>query len=238
MNLNAALGILCAIAFLMPAVIILSSRLLINISLLALVVYFLIVATCTLMAEKVIIVDNELQRNLGVINNYLDVPLILTGMLMFCTQKAKKHFITTTIIVFIMYEVFILFQYKLSSLSSKYIMGPGILLVLGFSIYFFTSNIKNTIVQGKGVGKTLMITSILFAYGSYFIVYLFAYVQKTADKKDVFIIYYLTSIIFSALMSAGLIWVKKRLREIKEVQTTRRELNIFFNGHKHYTQKA
>lgn len=238
MNFNAILGILCAIAFLLPAIIILSSRLLINISLLALVVYFLIVAVCTLMSERIIIVDKEVQRNLGIINNYLDVPLIMASMLMFCNEKAKMRVVTTTILVFIVYEIIILFQHKLSSASSKYIMGPGILIVLGFAIYFFVGNIKNTIVQGKGVGKTLMITSILFAYGSYFIVYFFAYIQKTADKKDVFIIYYLTSIIFSALMSAGLIWVKKRLREIKEVQTTRRELNIFFNGNKHYAQKA
>ena len=93
-------------------------------------------------------------------------------------------------------------------------------------------------MQGKGAGKTLMITSILFAYGCYFLVYLFAYiyVQNNSNKGDVFIIYYVASIIFSVLMSAGLIWVKKRLREIKEEQTTRKELNIFFQNH--YTQKA
>ena len=230
MNFNSILGILCAVAFLIPALIILSSRLLINISLIALVIYFLLVTTWTLMAEKVIIVDREVQRSLGIISNYLDVPLILTSMLMFCTEKAKKRFIVTAIIAFMVYEIVILFQYKLSPVSSKYILGPGIIVVLLFSLYFFVNNIKNTIVQGKGVGKTLMITSILFAYGSYFIVYLFTYVQKTSAKGDVFIIYYLTSIIFSAVMSAGLIWIKKRLREIKEVQITRRELNVFFNN--------
>jgi hypothetical protein len=230
MNFNSILGILCAVAFLIPALIILSSRLLINISLVALVIYFLLVTTWTLMAEKVIIVDREVQRSLGIISNYLDVPLILTSMMMFCTEKAKKRFIVTTIIAFMAYELVILFQYKLSPVSSKYILGPGIILVLLFSLYFFMNNIKNTIVQGKGVGKTLMITSILFAYGSYFIVYIFTYVQKTSARGDVFIIYYLTSIIFSAVMSAGLIWIKKRLREIKEVQITRRELNVFFNN--------
>jgi hypothetical protein len=62
-------------------------------------------------------------------------------------------------------------------------------------------------------------------------VYIFAFVQKTSNRADVFIIYYLASIIFSVLMSAGLIWVKKRLREINEVQTTRKELNVFFHNH-------
>jgi len=230
MNVNTTLGIISAIAFFLPVLIILSSRLLINISLLALVIYFLMVMTYNLMAVNVIVVSKEAQRNFGVINNYLDVPLMLTAMLMFCSEKWKQRVIITSILCFVAYEIIILFQFKLHQSSSTYIMGPGIILLLMYSLYLFVINIKNTIVQGKGVGKTLMITSILFAYGCYFLVYLFAYIQKTSNKADVYIIYYLTSIIFSVLMSAGLIWVKRRLREIKEVQTTRKELNIFFHN--------
>lgn len=231
MNLNATLGIVSAIAFLLPALIILSSRLLINISLLALVIYFLLVMCYVLMAENIFLVNKEAHRNFAVINNYLDVPLMLTAMLMFCIEKWKQRVIITTIICLAAYEVIIFSQYKLQPVSSKYIMGPGIILILLYSLYLFINNIKSTIVQGKGVGKTLMITSILFAYGCYFLVYIFAYIQKTSNRTDVFIIYYLASIIFSILMSAGLIWVKKRLREIKEVQTTRKELYVFFNNH-------
>ena len=231
MNLNSTLGIISAIAFFLPAFIILSSRLLINISLLALVVYFLMVTTHNLMSENIILVEKEVQRNFAVINNYLDVPLMLTSMLMFCTEKWKQRVITTSIICFSAYEIIIAFQYQLQPISSMYVMGPGIILILFYSLYLFMNNIKSTIVQGKGVGKTLMITSILFAYGCYFLVYLFAYIQRTSNRKDVFIIYYLASIIFSVLMSAGLIWVKKRLRQIKEVQTTRKELSVFFHNH-------
>jgi len=230
MNVNTTLGIISAIAFFLPVLIILSSRLLINISLLALVIYFLMVMTYNLMAVNVIVVSKEAQRNFGVINNYLDVPLMLTAMLMFCSEKWKQRVIIISILCFVAYEIIILVQFKLHQSSSTYIMGPGIILLLMYSLYLFVINIKNTIVQGKGVGKTLMITSILFAYGCYFLVYLFAYIQKTSNKADVYIIYYLTSIIFSVLMSAGLIWVKRRLREIKEVQTTRKELNIFFHN--------
>lgn len=232
MNVNTILGIISAIAFLLPALIILSSRLLINLSLLALVFYFLLVMTCTLMSIDIIVVSTDVRRIFGVINNYFDVPLMLTAMLMFCPEKWKQRVIVTTIIAFAAFELIILFQHQLHPVSSKLIMGPGIILVLCYSLYLFVSTIKNTIVQGKGVGKTLMITSILFAYGCYFIVYLFAYiyVQNSSAKGDVFIIYYVASIIFSVLMSAGLIWVKKRLREIKEVQTTRRELSVFFQN--------
>ena len=230
MNFFSILGIISAIAFFLPAFVILSSRLLINISLLALVLYFLLVMTHNLMAANILLVSKEVQTKFGVINNYLDVPLMLTGMLMFCTEKWKQRVIITSIICFCAFELIILFQHQLQPISSKYIMGPGIVLILFYSLYLFINNIKNTIVQGKGVGKTLMITSILFAYGCYFLVYLFAYIQRTSDRQDVYIIYYLASIIFSVLMAAGLIWVKKRLREIKEVQTTRKELSVFFQN--------
>ena len=230
MNFYSILGIISAIAFFLPAFVILSSRLLINISLIALVLYFLLVMTHNLMAANIILVSKEVQTNFGVINNYLDVPLMLTGMLMFCTEKWKQRVVVTSIICFSAFELIIFFQHQLQPISSKYIMGPGIVLILFYSLYLFINNIKNTIVQGKGVGKTLMITSILFAYGCYFLVYLFAYIQRTSDRQDVFIIYYLASIIFSVLMAAGLIWVKKRLREIKEVQTTRKELSVFFQN--------
>ena len=109
-------------------------------------------------------------------------------------------------------------------------MGPGILIVLIASIYFFITNIKFTIVQGKGIGKTLMASSILFAYGCYSLVYVFAFIIKTPNRGDVFTIYYLSSIIFSGLMTAGLIWLKKRLKDIREVQVTRKELSLFFNS--------
>ena len=142
MNLNTILGISTAIAFLLPAAIILSSRLLINISLLALVIYFLMVMTYTLMSENIIIVNTVVKRNFGVINNYLDVPLMLTAMLMFCSEKWKQRVIVTSIIIFSAYEIIILFAYNLLPVSSKYIMGPGIILVLIYSLYLFINNIK------------------------------------------------------------------------------------------------
>lgn len=229
MNINTILGILSAIAFILPPLIILFSRLF-NISLLALVIYFLSVFVYNLMSENLVVVAIDVRRKIGVVNNYLDVPLMLIYMLMFCVEKWKQKLIVSLLAIFVVYELIILYHYQLNTVSSKYIMGPGIIIVLVASIYFFINNIKFTIVQGKGIGKTLMASSILFAYGCYSLVYVFAFIVKTPNRTDVYTIYYLSSIIFSGLMSAGLFWLKKRLREIKEVQTTRKELSLFFNS--------
>lgn len=229
MSINDMLGIASAIAFLLPPIIILYSRY-INLSLLALIAYFLLVASYNLMGKNLIAVPIEVKRPIGVMANYLDVPLMLVSMYMFCAERWKRNIVTTSLLLFFIYEVVIFIQYGLQPVSSKYIMGPGIVIVLLFSLYFFIVHIKNTIVQGKGAGKTFMTASILFAYGCYLLVYIFAYIIKTSEKADVFIIYYLASIIFSLLMSAGLIWIKKRVKQIEEVQTTRRELTMFFKN--------
>ncbi len=229
MNANTILGIISAIAFLLPPLIIVYFRLF-NLCLIALAIYFFGVFAYNLMSENIITVAADIKRNLGVITNYLDVPLILVFMLMFCVEKWKQKLILSLLIVFVVYELTIFHYYQLTPLSSKYIMGPGILLVMIISIYFFILNIKGTIIKGKGIGKTLMASGVLFAYGCYSLVYTFAYIVKTPNRADVFTIYYAASIIFSMLISVGLFWVKKRLQEIKEVQTTRKELSVFFNS--------
>jgi hypothetical protein len=229
MNINTVLGVTSAVTFALPILIIIFSRLFVNVSLLALVVYFFSAFFCNLLSENIIVLSPALETSLAVISNYLDVPLILLSVLMFSTEKWMNKTINICLAVFLAYELIIFLNFRLLPVSTKYVMGPGIILILLISIYLFINNIKRTILQGKGFGKTLIISSILFAYGSYLLVYIFYYIQKTPNKADVVTIYYLTSIIFSLLMASGLFWVRKRFAEIKEVHTTRKELGVFFN---------
>ena len=230
MSINTILGILSAIAFFLPVVIILYSRLFMNISLLVLVVYFTLTTTYNLMTENVLPVTDIFRRNWGIITNYLDVPLMLTAMFLFCINGVKKKLIIALIICFAIYEVCVIAVFKLEPISVTYIMGPGILVVAIMAFHFFVVNIKATIAQGKGLGKTLIAASITFAYGCYFLLYLFAYVEDTPNRADVYTIYYIASIIFSVTMSLGLLWLKKRFREISELQKTRKELHMFFSN--------
>jgi hypothetical protein len=199
------------------------------VSLLALVIYFFSAFFCNLLSEDIIVLSPALKTSLAVISNYLDVPLILLSVLMFSTEKRMHMAISICLVVFLAYELIIFMNFRLLPVSTKYVMGPGIILILLISIYLFINNIKRTIWKGKGFGKTLIISSILFAYGSYLLVYIFFYIQETPHKADVVTIYYVTSIIFSLLTASGLFWVRKRFKEIKEVHITRKELGVFFN---------
>lgn len=223
------IGIIAACLLFVPVFIIAACRLYGNRSLLVLALYYLFAAVYALMSESVIpISDNALQL-VGVINNYCDVPMMLVVLLLFCTTRARKKMVYISLAAYVAYEAVIFAFHGVEAISVIYIMGVGLLLMLGYSMYYFGEYVKLSLVKSKALGKTLMIASIIFAYGCYGMIYFIYYIQKTSAVADVFIIYYLVSIISSILMSIGLTLVYRRTRQIQEVQRTRRELALFFN---------
>ncbi len=221
-------GIIACFTLLLPVLIILYCKLYRHKSMLSLWVYYLMTFLYNLADQGVLPLNNEIRRSFGIANNYLDVPLILIALLLFCTSTRKRTAVYISLAVFVLFEIFvgILFQFKRESLT--YILGPGFLLIFCWSVILFAQHVKLSIEKNKGFGKTFMITSILFAYGCYMIVYYFYYVQKTNDVSDVLLIYYIISIISSLLMAIGLILIYQKSMKIEEVQITRKELAVFF----------
>ena len=108
--------------------------------------------------------------------------------------------------------------------SITIIMAPNLLLILGFCVYFFFRQVRITIMKSKGMGKSLMIASLLFAYGCYSIIYLMYYIFKTPHVADTFLVYFLVTTFSSFLMSAGIVIESKRIRKLEEVKIARKEL--------------
>jgi hypothetical protein len=108
------------------------------------------------------------------------------------------------------------------------VMTPGLLLVLGFSLMFFIHQAKITIIHQKAAGKALIIASLLFAYGGYSFIYVVYYLLKTPYKTDTFLVYFLITIFSSLLISAGIIFERRRVRELIELQTARKELKVIY----------
>lgn len=228
MNPATITGLFACFTLLLPVVIILYCKLYRHKSMLSLWGYFLLTCLYNLADQGVFPLNNEIRRGFGIVNNYLDVPLILIALLLFCTSTRKRTAIYISLVGFVIFEIFvgILFQFNRESLT--YILGPGLLLIFCWSVILFTQHVKLSIEKNKGFGKTFMITSILFAYGCYMIVYYFYYVEKTNDVSDVLLIYYIISIISALLMTIGLILIYQKSRKIEEVQVTRKELAVFF----------
>jgi hypothetical protein len=228
MTLNFLAGAAATTALFVPVLLVLYGRLFKNGSLLALFTYYLLAGLYNAMTLEAIPVSPVFLQNSAVVFNYLDTLLMLLVLLFFCNTPNKRRMVLYAFFLFAAFEAVIAFLYGLNVDSSTYILGPGTLLILSLSMFFFAQYGKLTVVKGKGRGKTLMLVSLLFSYGCFLVLYYLHYLLKTPAVADVFFIYYIVTFIATVVMSLGLVWVIKRTREINERQTTRKELALFF----------
>jgi hypothetical protein len=229
MQTDTFIGVAATLFLFLPVIAIIYYRLYHHKSLLALMISYLITATYNFLSHNFIGISPEFLQGFGVVNNYLDVPLMLIALLFFCPIKQKQRNVYIISSVYVVYELVLATQFGLDPAVVVYIMGPGLAIIVSYSFYLFIRHIRITIVYGKNSGRALMLVSILFGYGCYSLVYYFYYIQKTPDVADAFLLYFISSIAASVIMTIGLHRIQKRLKQLKEVQNTRRELAIFFN---------
>lgn len=228
MSWNAILGVACIVALFLPVAVIIYNRYYLHRSLAALLIYYTITALYVMMAEDIIRVSTSFRINFGILNNYLDVPLMLVSLLFFCPGRQKQRIIHILILVFIAYEIVITSLQGYSAKAIVYILGPGMVIILCYSFYLFVKQVKFTIMHGKNLGRTIMLASILFVYACYAIIYYFYYIDKTPHIGDTHIIYFISSFISSVFMAIGLHLMRKRMKELHSLRLTRKELAIFF----------
>lgn len=230
MNWNTILSILCILSLTLPVVVIIYNRYYTHQSLAALLIYYSVIAVDNILAEQIIPSTPGIRQYIGILDNYVDIPLMLTGLLFFCPGKQKQLRVRVLTYLFIAYELVLTFIFGFSRESIVWIMAPGIFIVVIFSFYLFLRQVRFSIFHGKNHGRVLMLAGILFGYSCYALIYYFHYIQKTPFIADVFVLYYITSIISSLLMAIGLHMMRSRMKELKSLQTTRKELALFF-GH-------
>lgn len=229
MNWNTIAATASTIAMFVPVLLIISFRLFKTWSLFFLSLYYLSTGIFNLMSMGILDVSASARNTFGTINNYMDAPLMLLVLLFFSFEKWHVKVLYATLALFLVFEAIVFYFYGFSGASSTYILAPNVLFLLTYSVFFFLHYGKITIVHGKGLGKTLMLVSILFAYGCFGVIYYLYYIQKHPRVDHIFLIYYITTFISASLMCIGLVWVYRRSKKIQEIQLTRKELTLFFN---------
>jgi len=211
-------GLITISCMLLPAIVVLVKRQF-NAGYIALSVYFLSTFVYNLLLIAFPNFPREFRRNIGVINNFLDTPLIMLFLIQFASTVTVRKLLKLALLGFVAFEIGIVLMFGLSVKSITIFSGPGLLLILGFSFYFFTSHIRLAITHRTDIAKTLMISGILFCYAVYFMVYLFYYILQTPNKMDALLIYFLASIVASILLASGL--MKERSLITKRVSSER-----------------
>lgn len=229
MNWNAIFGIACIISITAPIAVILYHGYYKHRSLAALLIYYTVTLIYLLMSQNIIPVSNNIRLYFGILNNYLDVPLMLTALLFFCPNKQKQNIVRLLSYSFVSYEVLITLIYGFKPVSIVYIMGPGLVIIIGYTLFLFARQVKFSIMHGKNHGRMFMLASIFFAYACYTLIYYFYYVQKTPEVNDTELIYFISTSISTLVMAIGLQLMNKRMKELQSLRITRKELAMIFN---------
>jgi hypothetical protein len=205
MTWNLVMGFVTTVVLVVPIVIIVFLKLLPNKYFITLAVYYLLAFVFSLMTEGYIPVTIESKKTFGLISNLLDGPLLLFFLSQFASSAILKRQIRIIIIAYIAYEILTIAIFGLNKKAITFTLGPGIILIVVFSLLFFLRLASSAITERKETGKALVSASILFAYFCYGILYLFRYVFKVENLSDLLLIFYWTTCLSVILMCVGIL---------------------------------
>ena len=226
------MGLVSTIALFIPILLILTLRLGAYKSFPFLVISFANVFIYALMTEGYIRTNADVVRWWGVGNNLMDAPLLLLFLSYFSTSAIFTRRLTILIFSFIVFESVVVMAVGFNVRALSIILGPEILVVFALSLFLFIRQSKITIAYRKGIGKTLISASLVFAYGCYGILYVLFYLIKTTHVADAFLIYFLVVTFYSLMMSTGIIFEKIRIQKLFELKRSRKELHDIYKDTK------
>jgi len=232
MNWQDAIGILSTLALFTPMLIIVVTKLIRYKQYFPLFIYCLLAFGFNLMTEHWINVPKNIERFYGITNNLTDMPLMLGFLLFQIPSSAQRKGMKVLLCAFIVFEIVLIIMYGITIKTITVTMGPGLVIVFGYSLYYFVYTVKRSFVHNKFVGKAIVASALTFAYGCFIIIYLMHYVLNLQDLSSLFLIYYFITVIYCIILSVGLYVEGKRKRKLYELLITRKELMRFFADEK------
>jgi hypothetical protein len=184
------------------------------------------------MTEHLVSVPKSIERFYGITNNLTDMPLMLGFLLFQISSSVQRKRIKILLGAFIVFEIVLIFMYGITVKTITLTMGPGLVIVFGYSLYYFVYTVKRSFIHDKFVGKAIIASALTFAYGCFIILYLMHYVLNLKDLSNLFLVYYFVTIIYCLILSVGLNIEGKRKRKLHELLITRKELMSFFSDEK------
>jgi hypothetical protein len=232
MTWNSIMGFVSTLALFLPILLLLALRLGAYRSFPILVIYFSIVFINNLMNEGFIHPHPDVVFFWGISINLLDAPLMLMFLSYFSTSVAFSKRLKILILSFLVFEFVVVLLVGFNVRAITIVLGPGVFLVFGLSLLFFIRQAKLVITNHKAVGKILIISSLVFAYGCYGILYILFYVIKTPQIADTFLLYFIAITFSSIILCAGILFERKRIQKLFELKKARKELHAIYKDAK------
>jgi hypothetical protein len=229
MNLLDTMGLISTIALFAPVLLLLVLKLAWYKSFPALFAYYLILLSYNLLSLNYFgSVGEEILTYHKVLNHLLEVPLLLFFFTYFSkTANFRKRLLVATY-AFVAFEIAVVAMYGFTIKAITIVLAPGLLAILVLSSMFFIHQVKIAVIYHKAVGKAVMIACLLFAFAGYSFVYVVNHLVETPYMKDVYLVYFLITIITSIPMAIGVYFERLRVQHLEEIQTTREELKKIY----------
>jgi drug/metabolite transporter (DMT)-like permease len=151
--------------------------------------------------------ERTIFRHLNFYYNLAETPLVLLAFA--CAQSGRlRRQLLLILLGFIAGEAILIGGKGYTPSSSALIIGLGLLLILAFScigLWQYLTRMEHTRFENSMV---FVYASLLFAYGSFLIIYIFAHVHSSSSGEnsdaDSFLLYYISLLLSAAITSAGL----------------------------------
>lgn len=238
MNWNSIMGLISSFALAGPILLILILGLGRYRSFPILLLYYTSVLAYNLITEHYIPVSFTVEHYWGLVNNLADAPMLILFLTYFSPTKIFNQRLKLVAASFVLFEAIVISVLGFNLDAITIIIGPGLLIVCGLCLFFFIRHTKQAIENRKATGKALIVTSLLFGYGCYFFIYLLYYVFKAQNDangqpneqyvNDTFLVYFIATTLSAFLMCIGLIIEQTRIRKLKELMITRKELSSLY----------
>lgn len=239
MNWNYIIGIVSSVFLFLPVFFILLFKLNQDKRFAALLIYYISAFIYNLLTEGILHFTAEQTRVWGIANNLTDVPLMMLFLTYLSPSKLftkRMHLVT---LVYVLFEIIIVFIKGFNVSAITITIGPGVILVSGLSLYFFSRYAKMAIAKSKATGKAFISAAVVFAYICFTFLYFVYYVFKTHLDENgkvndefqaaTYLIYFMITIISASLMCVGILYERKRLHKLKELKITRKELSSIYS---------
>lgn len=228
MTLYELMGTISSVALFLPVFFILVMRMGNYGTYPALLLYYLCVLVYNLFVQGQLSAPPQLIHYWGLTNNVLDAPLMLIFLSYLYPSQEFIRKMKLITMAYVLFEVIVIAVLGYNVAAMTILLGPGILIVAGFGVYFFVRFAKQAIESMKSVGKAFIGASLVLGYGSYLLIYVMFYLVKTNEVTDTFLLYYMVSIITSSLLTTGIIFEGKRVKKLRELRITRHELHEIY----------
>ncbi|HXB90923.1 MAG TPA: hypothetical protein VNU72_01480 [Puia sp.] len=137
--------------------------------------------------------------------NLAETPLILLAFAFAIAGKSRRQLLLVTA-VFIAWEAFLIGWKGYDNSTRMLITGSGLLLILACCITGLLQYVKKMEHTRFENSMVFIYAALLFDYGSFLIIYIFAHIHSTANANgmDSFLLYHISLLISAAVTAMGL----------------------------------